>query len=266
MAPNSQYGKSEENPKKKAAPFIIGGSDPKRKATSLITSEAKKAAPSVNGGSDPKKKATPSVISAAKKAAPSIIGGSDPKKKATPVITSAAKKAAPGDQKKKAAPFIIGAAKPVPNSDEESKGLKNTETKQKEKKGKDKAKDSKPKSDLWWRSSDSKGDDAPVDPQEDGENWYTPLPADLYQGGSFRCTDDKVFNQIRDAVKADIDSSQQLSNQKKGGGKSGEDKWVSDMIKSGTLSDKVAALALKVAEAPTSTIDTLETLVRYNLM
>mmetsp|Transcript_26221 Transcript_26221/g.38852 ORF Transcript_26221/g.38852 Transcript_26221/m.38852 type:complete len:902 (-) Transcript_26221:36-2741(-) len=53
-----------------------------------------------------------------------------------------------------------------------------------------------------------------------------------------------------------------LFHKNKNAGQTSEDeKWINEVIRSGTLSDKVAALALRIQNSPPHTLDTLDTLV-----
>jgi hypothetical protein len=49
--------------------------------------------------------------------------------------------------------------------------------------------------------------------------------------------------------------------QKSSGGMSEDQKWMSEVIRSGTLSDKVAALALQIQQSPPHELETLDTLI-----
>ena len=85
---------------------------------------------------------------------------------------------------------------------------------------------------------------------------FKPLADD---NGKWKCSDQSQLDEIRNAVKSALASKQGNSKS------SSDDKWINDLIKSGTHSDKVAALALKVQESPLHNIETLDLLVRYTL-
>lgn len=81
---------------------------------------------------------------------------------------------------------------------------------------------------------------------------FKPLADD---NGKWKCSDQSQLDEIRNAVKSALASKQGNSKS------SSDDKWINDLIKSGTHSDKVAALALKVQESPLHNIETLDLLV-----
>ena len=66
---------------------------------------------------------------------------------------------------------------------------------------------------------------------------------------------------ITSAVMSAFESEVSAYQSAKGSKMSGDQKWINDVLKSGTLSDKVAALALVVQESPIHELSALDTLI-----
>ena len=66
---------------------------------------------------------------------------------------------------------------------------------------------------------------------------------------------------ITSAVKIAFEAEVSAYQSAKGSKMSGDQKWINDVLKSGTLSDKVAALALVVQESPIHELSALDTLI-----
>lgn len=91
---------------------------------------------------------------------------------------------------------------------------------------------------------------------------YTTDEDDSTTTKRYLVTDDKEFNRITADLKQKYDHEVKMYHQAKSSTKlSGDQKWINDVIKSGTLSDKVAGLALKVQESPIHELQTLDALL-----
>lgn len=94
--------------------------------------------------------------------------------------------------------------------------------------------------------------------------WYTLYPSYVAEEVEKSDPKTKLDNVKMSAITTAVEAAYaaEVSRFFKSQGKAGSDeKWVNDVIKSGTLSDKVAALALRVQEAPFYQLDTLDMLV-----
>lgn len=110
----------------------------------------------------------------------------------------------------------------------------------------------------WW-------DDMTVEDHQDDEgNWFDSIPTifkshnasfDSYVPSSIDLG--KISLAVEGAYKAAVS---EVAKQNRGKN-SGDKNWVNDVIKSGTLSDKIAAMALKIQESPFYSLDILDELL-----
>ena len=122
----------------------------------------------------------------------------------------------------------------------------------------------------WWENTDS-ADDMELLKFEEGQAWHTLLPTYLNEvdprasgtdSHSVKLHGDRLamacklidvafqkqMKLYNDSLKTSVEMKSDL-------------KWMNDMIKSGTMSDKVAAMALKVQGSPFHELETLDTLI-----
>jgi ribosome biogenesis protein MAK21 len=131
-----------------------------------------------------------------------------------------------------------------------------------------KAKQFPPAKRSWWDSVPTL-EEKDLIKFEEGQHWHSKLPAFLDTANtnpSYELNGDRLTA----ACKA-IDNAyhQQLKLYgewlKNSTEMKGDLKWMNDMIKSGTMSDKVAAMALKVQSSPFHELDTLDALMAMAL-
>ena len=92
-------------------------------------------------------------------------------------------------------------------------------------------------------------------------NWYT-LGVDISKVNPTDHRIDKASLQhICDTVSSIYEEDQAKYQQLKASNTSADQKWINNIIKTGTLSDKVAALAMQITKAPVYELDTLDILI-----
>lgn len=94
-------------------------------------------------------------------------------------------------------------------------------------------------------------------------SWYAKYPTITTEENNihYRLTDPMKIQDIKSTIESCIRNhikSKNITNKM-----SSDQKWMNDVIKSGTLSDRVAALALKIQGSPIFEIDTLDLLISY---
>jgi ribosome biogenesis protein MAK21 len=118
----------------------------------------------------------------------------------------------------------------------------------------------------WWeRSADA---ELPVVLKaEENQKWFTLLPSfvdevDQKSSGSFKLQGDRLSAALK-SIDAIFQKQTKMYNEslKTSVEMKSDLKWMNDMIKSGTMSDKVAAMALKVQGSPFHELETLDALV-----
>jgi ribosome biogenesis protein MAK21 len=113
---------------------------------------------------------------------------------------------------------------------------------------------------TWWSSTD-----AIKDHQEEEGSWFDEIPAIFQQQNaefaSFVPGSD-VYSKILAAVETAYKTIViKVAKEKKNTSSKSDQNWVNETIKSGTLSDKIAALALKIQESPFLSLDLFDELV-----
>lgn len=95
----------------------------------------------------------------------------------------------------------------------------------------------------------------------EGSTWYSHLSAFENKPGEVSDLPASVAVKLSDIV----DKERSAFQKKKSSNPTGDQKWVTEIIKAGTLSDKVAALALVVQESPPHALEALDQLVAMAL-
>jgi hypothetical protein len=121
-----------------------------------------------------------------------------------------------------------------------------------------KSKDSEIKD--WWQDSVSNESIVIFD---SNEPWFNQIPAYIIDAVSSteNVKTAKDFSVIEKAVATAYTAEVEIFWKNKKELNGSDEKWVNDVIKSGTLSDKIAALALRVQESPFHQLDTLDALI-----
>lgn len=110
----------------------------------------------------------------------------------------------------------------------------------------------------WW----TKDNGGSLEAMKEGVNWY-----EMYKTSkgskeeSVKVpyhTVQEIHTKVEEVMKKQVEQYHKL---KKKRASTVDEKWMEDVIKSGTLSDKVAALALKVQASPLHELETLDVLV-----
>ena len=116
----------------------------------------------------------------------------------------------------------------------------------------------------WWLLTN----DTPRVPQlqiEAESSWYSPdnniPPLRTLEKVSRLTVDSSKLSIITTAVVSAFETEVSAYQSAKGSKMSGDQKWINDVLKSGTISDKVAALALVVQESPVHELSALDTLI-----
>ncbi len=115
----------------------------------------------------------------------------------------------------------------------------------------------------WWDTTTDLP--VPLVTFPDEQPWYSvyaPFVGEQIESNNDSKLDEKKCATIALSVSAAYTAAVADHAKAQGGGKGNTDqKWINDVIQSGTLSDKVAALALRVQEAPFYQLETLDLLV-----
>lgn len=114
----------------------------------------------------------------------------------------------------------------------------------------------------WWLNNSADG----VQLQMDSESsWYTSgehtQPLRTLEKVVRLTVDSSKLSLIETSIVAAYDNEVTAYQKAKGSKLSGDQKWINDVLKSGTISDKVAALALVVQESPIHELSALDTLI-----
>jgi hypothetical protein len=117
----------------------------------------------------------------------------------------------------------------------------------------------------WWETVPA-FEDKDLIRLDEGKSWYDSLPAYLSDASTEKGLANLHGDRLAAAVKTVTAAHQQQLKlysewQKNSTELKGDLKWMNDMIKSGTMSDKVAAMALKVQSSPLHELETLDTLM-----
>ena len=115
----------------------------------------------------------------------------------------------------------------------------------------------------WWLTA-QENTGLPQLRTSEEESWYSKEispPLSLSEKRSTFIADSKLLEVIVSAVKSAFDGEVLSYQNAKGSRLSGDQKWVTDVLKSGTISDKVAALALVVQESPIHELSALDSLL-----
>lgn len=116
----------------------------------------------------------------------------------------------------------------------------------------------------WWNREPD--EPSPLICISEDERWYSMLDASKLSAidgssGEWHADQSRVLaitQRVELAFKSELAAYQKKSN---GSGAGSDQKWMMDMIRSGTLSDKVAALALLVQSSPPHQLEALDALV-----
>ena len=116
----------------------------------------------------------------------------------------------------------------------------------------------------WWLApNDDSG--LPTLCIKSEESWYINSgnvnPLDAPEKAGRLTADLSKLPQIITSVEASFELEVSLYQKSKGSKMSGDQKWINDVLKSGTTSDKIAALALVVQESPVHELSALDTLI-----
>lgn len=116
---------------------------------------------------------------------------------------------------------------------------------------------------LQWLKSDKKRSNLLVNPPDD-KKWYDSLTASttVASSSSFNL---KELNMIQDIALKEFQKEEDiyLKRRRKTGQTDVDEKWIRDVAQSGTLSDKIAALALIIQESPIHNLQAFDTLLNY---
>jgi ribosome biogenesis protein MAK21 len=97
-------------------------------------------------------------------------------------------------------------------------------------------------------------------PIEEGKAWY-----DVIQeiNDTEKVINPSDLQNIREKVSKIFDKEVELYSKLRSNRKDADEKWIREVVKSGTLSDKIAALALIIQESPLHNIQSFDTLLKY---
>ena len=124
----------------------------------------------------------------------------------------------------------------------------------------------------WWFTFE-RSSKKPLISMEGVEKWYeiTPSPGDvdgdveesLDESKEAKRLDSTAMLSLEDCVEKNFESEVNAYKKHRNthSNMDGDQKWMNDMIKSGTLSDKIAAMTLLVGESPVHQLETLDTLI-----
>jgi len=121
----------------------------------------------------------------------------------------------------------------------------------------------------WWSTANQDRDlTAPLLLLSEGNKWFNLLPANINDYLiSDKKTDDSnqtsIDTKVLEIIKTNHDNELTIFHKFKSTSipSKSDEKWINDVIKSGTLSDKVAALALRVQESPPHNLESLDILI-----
>lgn len=123
------------------------------------------------------------------------------------------------------------------------------------------AKSDKTKQDLTWLKNTQSSTNCAIIITEDVK-WYQVVQQfDNVDISDYRTSRQNIVDinaSIADRFAREVSAYQK---QKNSGGMSEDQKWMNEVIRSGTLSDKVAALALQIQQSPPHELETLDTLI-----
>lgn len=96
------------------------------------------------------------------------------------------------------------------------------------------------------------------------EKWFEKLPKYLDNEAlhEYKIHDNSSILSIKKSIESKI-NTEIIKNRKSSIKLSSNEKWMNDVIKSGTLSDKIAALALKIQQNPLLELESLDMLLSY---
>jgi ribosome biogenesis protein MAK21 len=117
---------------------------------------------------------------------------------------------------------------------------------------------------LQWWSAPRDDNGLPQLRTPEDVSWYSPEvspPLSLCEKRATFIADAKKLGVITSAVIVAFEHEVSLYQNAKGSKLSGDQKWVTDVLKSGTISDRVAALALVVQESPIHELSALDALL-----
>ena len=116
---------------------------------------------------------------------------------------------------------------------------------------------------LQWLKSDKKRTNLLVNPPDD-KKWYDTLTASTIAVPS-SSLNLKDLNMIQDIALKEFQKEEDiyLKRRRKTGQTDVDEKWIRDVAQSGTLSDKIAALALIIQESPIHNLQSFDTLLNY---
>lgn len=117
-----------------------------------------------------------------------------------------------------------------------------------------KVKTKKSSSHSWWLQAET-----PEIPVEEGKPWYALYTPKRINAASYQ--QKKLAEEIRSHVETHFNSELERYHSHKKKHASSDEKWMNQVIKTGTLSDKIAALALKVQSSPIHELETMDILV-----
>jgi hypothetical protein len=116
----------------------------------------------------------------------------------------------------------------------------------------------------WWLTSNLVLGKPLLQIPTDG-SWYTPqegiISVDSLSNAKKMVLEGGKLRSLLPFVEAAFDAEVTAYQKAKGSKMSGDQKWINDVLKSGTTSDKVAALALVVQESPLHELSALDTLI-----
>ena len=130
----------------------------------------------------------------------------------------------------------------------------------------------------WLKKTDKKRSRLLVDPPLENKKWYDNLNAlnNKYSSTSSSSSQPswKIANNksnvtelkiIQDFLSKEFQKEEEiyLKYHRQNGNTDVDEKWIREVAQSGTLSDKIAALALIIQESPLHNLHSLETLLNY---
>ncbi len=115
----------------------------------------------------------------------------------------------------------------------------------------------------WCEESRDKKKAEPLVILSEGSSWYSSIDEFSGDKNSASTPADVAF--VSTKIVKLFDTEVSLHQKSKSSKPSGDQKWVNDIIKAGTLTDKVAALAMVVQESPPHHLVSLDTLIAMAL-
>ena len=122
--------------------------------------------------------------------------------------------------------------------------------------------------DLTWLNCDQKRSKLLVQPNQE-QKWHETIPAFIVDSEQqspkllLSSTYSQQLKKIREAVAKEFDKDNDIFLKAKKSKNDSDEKWIREVIQSGTLSDKIAALALIVQESPIHNLKSLDALLGY---